>query len=192
MKSKDVCAIGVILFLTNCAAKVKKDYLITDVSSEKKPVWVKNGVYNPKNSEYKYFVSESENADRRLCLRSSSSRGTAKISSEIANIIENTYQEVIEDKNLKKENISSEKLIQTIKGYIAGVEQDGVYWEKRNYKKELGAKDDVEKYNCFTLLKMKNADYNKAVDTSLKRMYNEINASDEVKEGVKNKILQAE
>ncbi|MDR0572383.1 MAG: hypothetical protein LBG48_06045 [Rickettsiales bacterium] len=192
MKVKGLGLYGFAIMLASCGVRIKKDFIITEVSSERRPAWVKKMMYEPKGSEYKFFVSEAENVDRRLCDKSAGSRGAVLISSEIASRIDNTYQEVAESKNLEKESFSNEKLQQTIKSYLAGIEKHDSYWEKRSYQKKLGSEQDVVKYTCFNLLKMKKTTYDRAVELSVNRMFKEIETENknEIRQEVRDKLLQ--
>jgi hypothetical protein len=195
MRIKTLLVGGALLALGACSTKIKKDYTTVDFSHEKRPEWVREGVYKPKEkeNEYKFFISEADNVNRRLCEKSAEARGASVLSSEIANRIENSYQEVAESKNLQKEAFSSEKLKQTIQSYLAGLEKESSYWEKRNYQRSLGAEEDVAKYKCFSLLKIKKSVYDRAVELSLNKIFKEIGATDsETKNEVKEKVLDIE
>jgi hypothetical protein len=182
---------GTMLLLVGCGLKVKNDFVITETSSNKRPTWVKTMSYEPKNSEYNFFVSESDSVDRQLCERSASSRGSVLIASGIANKINHAYQEVAKSENLEKKNFATETLTQTIKNYLAGIEKHDSYWEKRSYRKALGSKSDLTTYKCFSLLKMKKSVYDKAVDLSIDKMLEEIKTGDknEIKQEIHEEIL---
>lgn len=198
MKNK-IIILTLTLVLSACGSKIKKDYIITDASVEKQPSWVKKMVYKTKKNEYKYFISRAENVNQRLCEKGAEARAKIVVAGEIATEIENNYNEVIKSKDLKASESVTNNLKEVVSMYLAGVEVEEKYWEKRNYKVSLGAENDVNKYSCFVLVKMNKNNYDKAVNLSLDRMFDKIrnktmdkNTKDEVKEEIKNKILDNE
>lgn len=171
--------------------KIKKDYTVTDASVQKQPKWVKEMAYKPKKGEYKYFVSKSDNINQRLCEKGAETKARAVVASEIASEIYDAYEETVKDDNSKINNISSANIKQTVSLYLAGVEADEKYWEKRSYKKSLGAEEDLNKFFCYSLMRMNKEAYKKVVDLSLDKMFGKVK-NDEVKEEIKNKLVENE
>ncbi|MDR1498981.1 MAG: hypothetical protein LBS34_01695 [Rickettsiales bacterium] len=166
------------LIITSCGS-IKKNYVIVDAAYLPTPKWVKNGSYKTsQKSEYKYFVSTAENINKRLCEKTASARGNATIAGEIATTTNNTYKNMVKSEDGETTEISSEKLEQNIAMYLAGVENEETYWEKRLYPKSLGAKEDSEKYRCYILLKMNKSIYDKALNLSIEKTMKSISADE--------------
>ncbi len=189
MNSKNkIITVTTLCILMSCN-KIKKDYVITDASVQSQPKWVKKMVYNPKKSEYKYFISKADNINQELCQKGAETRARAVIASEIASEIYDAYEETAKSNNIESNEFSTKNLKQTVSLYLAGTEIDERYWEKRSYKKTLGAEKDLNKYFCYTLMKMKKESYNKVVSLSLDKMFKKVQM-DEIKEEVKNKLIE--
>lgn len=169
-------------------SNLKKDYIITDASYLPIPKWVKNGKYETsKKDEYKYFISKGENINQRLCEKTAKARANITVATEIANNISDAYKNIINSNENEFNEITSEKLQQNISLYLAGVENEETYWEKRQYQTKLGAGKDMVKYQCYSLVKMNKENYNKAVNLSVEKMLSSI--SNEVKQGVINTVV---
>ena len=177
------------LILASCNS-VKKDYIITSASYSPTPKWVKKESQE-EDKLYKYFVSKAENTNQRLCEKTASARANLVVASEISTMINNTYKSVVESKNEEAKELSNEILEQSVKVYLAGVEQAENYWEKRRYTKELGSEKDITKYQCYSLVKMNKDNYNKAVSASIDKMMKLIQEdNEELKQEIKNKVLE--
>ena len=182
-----------ILSLVVACSGVKKNYVIVDNSYSPKPKWVKKEHYEPsKKDEYKYFISKAENVNQRLCESTASARANLVVASEIANNIDNAFKNTINSNDDEANTITTEKLQQTVKLQLAGVENTERYWERRQYLKKLGAEEDKTRYQCYSLLRMKKDSYNKAVDASLNKMMSMINSDNkqEIINNVKDKLLE--
>lgn len=177
------------LLLVSCNS-VKKDYVVTSASYSPVPKWVKKESQKS-DKDYKYFVSKAENVNQRLCEKTATARANLTIASEISTTINNTYKSVIESKDEEAKELSNEVLEQSVKVYLAGVEQGESYWEKRKYTKELGAEKNITKYQCYSLVKMNKKNYEKAVNASIDKMMSLLEEDNkELKEEIKNKVLE--
>ena len=181
-KKNKIINIMTLCLLMSCN-KIRKDYIVTDASVQNQPKWVKKMVYNPKKSEYKYFVSKADNINQELCQKGAEVRARAVIASEIASEIYDAYEETAKSNNIEDNELATANLKQTVSVYLSGAEVDEKYWEKRSYKKNLGAEKDINKYFCYTLMKMNN------VNLSLDRMFRKVQM-DDIKEEVKNKLIK--
>ncbi len=187
-KKNKIINIMTLCLLMSCN-KIRKDYIVTDASVQNQPKWVKKMVYNPKKSEYKYFVSKADNINQELCQKGAEVRARAVIASEIASEIYDAYEETAKSNNIEDNELATANLKQTVSVYLSGAEVDEKYWEKRSYKKNLGAEKDINKYFCYTLMKMNKENYNKVVNLSLDRMFRKVQM-DDIKEEVKNKLIK--
>lgn len=177
------------LLLASCSS-IKKDYVITSISYSPTPKWVKKEYQKP-DKNYKYFVSKAESTNQRLCEKTASARANLVVASEISTMINNTYKNVVESKNEEAKELSNEILEQSVQVYLAGVEQEENYWEKRKYTKELGAEKDIVKYQCYSLIKMNKKNYEKAVNASIDKMMRLLQEDNkELKQEIKDKVLE--
>lgn len=188
---KKLFCLAVMAFMVVSCNGIKKDYIVTDASYLPQPKWVKKGKYNAsKKDEYKYFVSKGDNVNQRLCEKTAQARATAIVASEISNEIVDTYNNVIDSKDIDANEVASEKLEQNIKMFLAGVENEETYWEKRKYSKELGAEQDMSKYQCYALVKMNKKTYNNVLNASIDKMMTLVSTSPENKDLVKNELKE--
>ena len=156
--------------LTVSCSGFKKDYKIVDASG-KKPSWVEKEKYKASSKdEYKYFVSKGENVNQRLCEKTATARATNVVASEIATEIVDAYHQSIKNNNVDVSEITAEDLKQTVNMYIAGVENDEKYWEKRKYSTDLWADKDYNQFVCYSLVKMNKMTYNNALNASTDKM----------------------
>lgn len=183
------------LTIIACSNNLKKDYIITGASYLPQPKWVKTGKYETsKKDEYKYFISKADNINQRLCEKTANVRANLVVASEISNTVEDAYNNTISSNENKANELTSEKLQQTIKLFLAGIENEENYWERRSYRKELGATENIQKYQCYSLIKMKKTNYDKIVNLSIDKMLSTMNIKDKQKvaKNIKNNIINNE
>ncbi len=177
----------------------KKDYVVVDAQYERYPGWVNEpqAWADKKDSKdfkkYRYFVSTSEiTKNKRLCMKSAEAQTSAKIAGEITQFIKNTYgQSVQGDADDEVEQYLEDTLAQEIQSFLVGARQHRTYWEKRNYKTELGAEDDKSGYVCSALLKMERKTIKKAISRAMKKLFSST-ANPESKGKVKKALKDVE
>ncbi len=182
--------------LTSCSSKptprkATRTYKVVDFSNAVKPEWfedVSKGDTSKAQKSNRYFISESEHKNKRLCLKSAEARATATVASEIAQFIKNTYGESTSADEAEVSDYMTESLAQETQAFVVGAQVHKRYWEQRSYEKELGAKRNYKKYACHTLIKMKKKALAKAIKNSTAELYKAIK-DPEVKENTK-KILK--
>ena len=175
---KKFCLILLTVLTVSCS-KFKKDYKVVDASSNKRPSWVEKEKYKASaKDEYKYFVSKGENTNQRLCEKTATARATNVVASEIANELVDAYNQSIKNNNSNVSEITSEDLKQTVNMYLAGVENDEKYWEKRKYSTELGAEKDYNQFVCYALIRIKKKTYDNALNASIDRMMDRLKRSE--------------
>ncbi|WP_034730255.1 hypothetical protein [Bacteriovorax sp. BSW11_IV] len=156
----------------------QKDYVLVDASEKSVPTWIDEPVKGDKKSEaadHRYFVNESSSANKRLCLKSAEARANARIAAEIAQFIKNSYTEATQnDEGDEASEYMEEALAQEAQSFIVGASTHKTYWEKRRYKKALGADEDETKFNCYALVKMSKKNLSKAVNRSMQKLFGEI------------------
>lgn len=167
------------------------DYVIQGASSREIPKWIEKPLKGDKlkqRKKHRYFVSESANKNKRLCLKSAEARATARIASEIAQFVKNTYGESTQGGDADVTEYMEESLAQEAQSFIVGARVHKTYWEKRRYKEALGAEEDETKFTCFALIKMSKKLVKKAIDKSTAKLYGDIE-DPEVKKSTR-KILK--
>ena len=195
-----VAALSFSLLMTSCSSTKKKEprkfakktYKLLDASLPNLPEWFEEPSARGSKKELKnnfYFVSESSNRSKRLCLKSAQARATAEVAAEISQFVKNSYAESTQDD--ADEGVTEymeETLGQETQAFVVGARVVKKYWEQRGYSKELGAPKNYETYNCYALVKMTKKQLQKAIKNSTAKLYNHIQ-DPEVKENTK-KVLK--
>lgn len=200
--NKKISILCVLLSLGACSSNKKLDYTITDYSNEKKPVWIENLKKFEKKKDndantYKYFKSESESINKRLCEKSAIANANVAIASEITNQVDNLYSGLTEVQ-LEETLLSDTKKEQTknlIKNDLVGVESKESYWEKRSYSTVLGAEKDKVTYYCYQLSRVKRSVHDQIINEMVNKTMKNIKNSatkEEVKTVVKDNAEDAE
>lgn len=182
--------------LTSCSSKPKprkamRTYKVVDFSNAVKPEWIEDpskGDTSKEQKTHRYFISESEHSNKRLCLKSAEARATSTVASEISQFIKNTYGESTSADDTEVSDYMTESLAQETQAFVVGAQVHKRYWELRSYEKELGSKKNYKKYSCQALIKMNKKALAKAIKNSTAQLYDAIK-DPEVKENTK-KILQ--
>lgn len=157
-----------LCLLAGCAS-FKPTYELIDASETSVPKWVRQEKAATIDSsseakEYRYFVDEAENINKRLCLKSAETRATQKVAAEIAQELVNKYAEMTKSEDDQALAKMKENLKQNIQVNLHGVAVAGKYWEQRFYKLEKGADKDYKTYKCDANVKMKKADLAAAIE----------------------------
>ena len=186
--------------LTSCSSgrRLQKDYTLIDASSEDFPEWIETprSVDGEKErKDHRYFVSESQAKDKRLCLRSADTRASARIAREMIQFIKNTYAEATQnDNDGVDEEVSTymqEQLAQETQTFVVGVQTLKHYWEKRRYRTELGAPKEDIRFTCFAAVKIHKDDLKKATAHARDKFLKSLSAP-EVKEKAEAATRQVE
>ena len=173
---------------------VRADFVVQERSTRDNsmPKWIEKpslGEKSKMRKKSRYFVSESEHTSKRLCIKSAQARATARIASEIAQFIKNTYAEATQGGG--DEEVSEymqEQLAQETQAFVIGSRVLENFWEKRFYKEELGAEEDKRVFRCFSLVKIGKKNLAKAVRNSQAKLLDGI-SNPEVKKKT-NKIIK--
>lgn len=151
------------------AREFQKDFQVVDASLGIIPSWIEEPVKGDTSAEAKknrYFVNESSNVEKRLCLRSAEARATARIAQEIAQFMKNSYAEATQNGDDEVNEYMQEQLATETQAFVVGSSVIKTYWEKRSYKEALGAQEDKVEFNCFALVKMSKKNLEKAVNSA--------------------------
>lgn len=183
--------------------EIKKEYEVRDASSNFRPGWIEDAEVwakqNEKNTEKnRYFSYESEpKVTRSVACDISKANVRTDIAAEITTFIEKTLgttQEGNASVDLNNPKLTPLKeymentLAEKIQSMIHGAAVVKTYWEQREFKKDLGAKEDFKAYTCAVLIRMDADRLKKSVDEAAESVVKKVD-DPEAKENVK-KALQ--
>ncbi len=165
---KKVLTVASLCLLAGCAS-FKPTYDVVEASEDSAPKWIRQEKAAKIDSsseakEYRYFVDEAENVNKRLCLKSAETRATQKVAGEIAQELVSKYAEMTKSEDEQALAKMKEELKQNIQVNLHGVTVAGKYYEKRAYKVEKGAPKNYETYKCDANVKMKKTDLAAAIE----------------------------
>ncbi len=145
--------------LASCAS-FTPDYVVTDASESSAPSWIAQSKAHKIDSsseakQNRYFVSDAQNVNQRLCLKSAETRATQKIASEVAQELMSKFEEKNRSADDSADSKIKDNLEQNIQVNLHGIIVADKYWEKRAYKKEMGAEKDYVAYKCDVVVKIK-------------------------------------
>lgn len=193
MNKNIITSLLLATLLTSCSHK-KLDYIVTDYSHDKKPVWVNDikKFEKKKDNEankFKYFRSEGESINKRLCEKSAIVNTNIVIAGEISNELDNLYTGLTEVQ-MEEMMLSDNKKEETknrIKNRLVGVELRETYWEKRKYSTELGADKDKTSFHCYQLSRVERKKHDTIINEMFERELRNIK-NDQVKEEIKEQV----
>lgn len=183
--------------------EIKKEYEVRDASSNFRPGWIEDAEVWAKQNEKgldknRFFSFETEpKVSRSVACDIAKANARTDIASEITTFIEKTLgttQEGNASIDLNSPKLSPLKeymentLAEKVSSLIHGAEVVKTYWEQREYKKSLGAKEDFKSYTCAVLIRMDADRLKKSVDEAANFVAKKVD-DPEAKENVK-KALQ--
>lgn len=165
---KKILTLTSLCLLAGCSS-FKPTYDLIEASETSVPKWIHQEKASKIDSsseakENRYFVDESENVNKRLCLKSAEARATQKIAGEVAQELVDKYAEMAKAEDDQSMAKMKEELKQNIQVNLHGVTIAGKYWEHRFYKVEKGAEKNFQTYKCDANVKMKKADLAAAIE----------------------------
>ena len=193
MNKNIITSLLLATLLASCSHK-KLDYVVTDYSHDKKPVWVNDikKFEKKKDNEaikFKYFRSEGESINKRLCEKSAIVNTNVVIAGEISNELDNLYTgltEVQMEEMMLNDN-KKEETKNRIKNRLVGVELRETYWEKRKYSTELGADKDKTVFYCYQLSRVDRKKHDTIINEMFERELRNIK-NNQVKEEIKDQV----
>jgi hypothetical protein len=183
--------------------EIKKEYEVRDASSNFRPGWIEDAEVWAKQNEKdieknRYFSYESEpKVTRSVACDIAKANARTDIAGEITTYIEKTLgttQEGNASVDLNNPKLAPLKeymentLAEKIQSMIHGAAVVKTYWEQREFKKSMGAKEDFKAYTCAVLLKMDGDRLKKSVEEAASFVVKKVD-DPEAKENVK-KALQ--
>lgn len=158
---------------------IKRDYTVTDASSNRRPGWIEDAqVWANQNggevAEYRYFSFETEpKVNRQVACDLAKANARADIAAEITTFIDRSLVSTLEGAasvNENDPNVMAMKdfvdttLVEKVQSLVFGSSVLKTYWEKRNYRKKLGAVRDFTAFTCAVYIQMNRDRLNDAVD----------------------------
>lgn len=182
---------------------IKKEFEVRDASSDFRPGWIEDAEVWAKQNEKdvsanRYFSFETEpKVNRTAACDVAKANVSADIASEISNFIEKTFAQSTEGKasvDLNDPKLAplreymSNTLAQKVQSMVNGAAIVKTYWEQREYKKSLGAKDDFKAYTCAVLIKMDAERLKRSVDEASKVLVKKASDDPETKAKVEKAL----
>lgn len=182
---------------------IKREYEVRDASSNFRPGWIEDAEVWAKQNEKdieknRFFSFETEpKVTRSVACDIAKANTRVDIAGEITTFIEKTLgttQEGNASIDLNNPKLSSLKeymentLAEKVQSMIHGAAVVKTYWEQREYKKSLGAKDDFKAFTCAVLIRMEADRLRKSVEEAASFVTKKVD-DPEAKENVK-KALQ--
>lgn len=158
----------------------EKTYKLEETSTnyDEQPDWIQDPAGMDKKDvrkKHRYFVSEAEAPNRRLAEKSAQVRATAKIASEVAQFIKNSYAEAVqggEDEDVSE--YMQEQLASETQAFVVGAQTVETYWEKRRYLEKMGAEENKTVYKAYALVRLTKKSVEKMVKAARKRLLDRI------------------
>lgn len=158
---------------------IQREYVVKDASSNYRPGWIEDPEVwaRDKGKDTKmnrYFSYETEpKVSRNIACNIAKANVKADIAGEIATFIDKQLSTTtqgnasIDENNPQLQPLREyveNTLTEKIQALIHGAAVVKTYWEKRDYKAELGAKRDFKAYTCAVFIRMNSKSLAKAVD----------------------------
>lgn len=182
---------------------ISREYQVVDASSNSRPGWIEDAEVWSRNhskdtAKFRYFSYETEpKVSRKISCELAKVNAKADIAGEIATFIDKSIASSsagnasIDENNPNvqalREYVES-TLAEKVQALIHGAAIEKTYWEKRKYKKDLGAKKDFSAYICAVYVRIPKERLNRAIDEAANHVINQTD-DPETKANVK-KALQ--
>lgn len=174
--------LSLVVLMISCSSRtLKKNYEVMDASHQDIPEWVNEpnewasneDEDDYKKSKYYVFTTEPKNSRVTAC-ELAKLRANSEVASEVTQFIKHSLSSATEgdskDLNEKLEEYIDETLTKEVQSYVVGAQTLRKYWEKRSFKKELGAKRDISGYTCSALVKISKKNMKTAFDMAFKKL----------------------
>ena len=159
--------------------EIQREYIVKDASSNFRPGWIEDPEVwaRDKGKDTKldrYFSYETEpKVSRNIACNIAKANVKADIAGEIATFIDKQLatstqgNASIDENNPNMQPLREyveNTLAEKIQALIHGAAIVKTYWEKRDYKAELGAKRDFKAFTCAVFIRMNSKSLAKAVE----------------------------
>lgn len=185
--------------------EIKKEYEVRDASSNFRPAWIEDAEVWAKQNEKdldknRFFSYETEpKVNRTVACDFAKANARVDIASEITTFIQKSLgssQEGNASVDLNNPKLSplreymENTLVEKVQSLVHGAAVIKTYWEQREYKKSLGAKEDFKAYTCAVLIRMEADRLKKSVDEAASFVVKKTD-DPEAKENVKKALQNA-
>lgn len=158
---------------------IRKDYYVTDTSSASRPGWISNpegwAKSRGKNvKKFRFFSFETDpKSSRSIACQIAKANVRADIAAEITTFIDKSLGSSQEgnadiDENnpipTGVRNYIENTLVEKVQSLVHGAAVVQTYWEKRRYKKDLGAVKDFTAFTCAAFVRMSSERLSNAVE----------------------------
>ncbi len=158
---------------------IARDYTVSDASSPQRPGWIEDAEIWAKNNEkdmdqHRFFSFETDpKVGREIACNLAKTNARSDIAAEIAAFIDKRLGTSVEGQAGIDENnphmkalreFTENTLAEKVSALVHGAAVVKTYWEKRQYKADLGAKQDYVAFTCAVLVRMENKRLAKAID----------------------------
>ena len=165
MKKVTLC-MAALSVLAGCAS-FKPDYVVRDASENTPPAWLvvpeKAAKEKSELKSHRFYISDAENVNKRLCTQQAEAQATQKVASEIAQNITSAFEAAYKSTDDSATGALKDSLQRGINQNLHGVAIAKEYWEKRQYMTEMGAEEDIVRFKCNAAVKIAVKDLEKAV-----------------------------
>jgi hypothetical protein len=188
---------------------LKKDYVVLDSSHKLRPGWVEDASlwardYGEDRKTYAFFSYETEpKVSREMSCHLAKANTRAHIASVISTYIDKSLAESTSgsaqandgEQNHYDKSLAyfvENTLVEKINTLLHGAEGIKTYWEKRSFKKKLGAKKDYTAFTCAALIRIPREQLQKAIDGALELTLKQTETKDSrAQESVKKALESA-
>jgi len=182
-------------------SKIQREYTVVDASSNTRPGWIEDAeVWAFQNREdvelFRYFSFETDpKVSRQIACELARANARGDIAGEITTFISRTLVDTTDgsaniDPNNPQfkalRNYVDSTLTEKVTALIHGSSVLKTYWEKRNYTKKLGAKEDYSAFTCAVYLQMSRERLATAIDRASTLVTQEVEDKD-----LRDKVKQA-
>ena len=189
------------ILVIGCSSRsLEKDYKIVDSSHEELPEWVEDldewledEEEDFKKNRYYIYETEAKNSRSTAC-EIAKARSASSVAAEISTFIKQSFaQSKTGDPtatNAKLAEYVNDSLAKEVQANVVGAQSYKVYWEKRRFLKEKGAKKDWDGYVCTSLVKISKANLKRAFERVQESL--ELKATSEAKANVTQILKSAQ
>lgn len=185
-------------------SNIQRDYEVRDASNtDARPLWVSDAPVWAKDNgdlaKFRYFSYETEpKSNREVACELAKTNARSDIASEIASFIDKAVGSSTSGSASMNDGAPQNQglrefievtLAEKTKALVHGASVEKVYWEKRDYQKAKGAKNDYIGYTCAALIKMDKDQLMKAVQEAANHVVKKADdpeTKENVKEALKN------
>jgi hypothetical protein len=167
---------------------IRRDYTVTEASSNTRPGWIEDAeIWAHQNrhdvQSMRYFSFETEpKVSRQIACEIARANARGDIAGEITTFISRSLAQsqsgsaAIDPNNPQVQtlrNYVDSSLVERVQAMIHGSSVLKTYWERRNYSKKLGAKEDYTAFTCAVFVQMDRERLNQAVERASRLVIDE-------------------